>query len=762
MKNKFLVLILQNLALFPYQEIKLELNNEESKKIIEKAAANFNGELLIVSPNENVEEIDLNDLPKLGIEGKIKKSLSLPNGNLRIVLRGVKRVRIKTYNFDDFNMIEAQSSLIENPPYNMEEELAYTRKLKNLITEYVNAGGNESNSIINIIKNVTTVSKLTDMIAAFLDLSYRDKCELLNETNYYTRAKKLISILTNAITSLELERRIDEEVRDNFEKSERDIIIKEKIRALNNELGNDNEKERLCSNFLKTIEALDIDEKIKEDMIGEVKKLEMTLDTSPELEMIRSHLEFITDLPWNKSTKDNTNIKDVDRKLNETHYGLNDAKARIEEYLILKKKNKNLHSPILCLIGPPGTGKTTFARELASSIGREFLKISVGGLNDSSELVGHRKTYIASGPGKIMAGIKRCGVNNPVILIDEVDKMVKDYKGDPASALLDILDQNQNKEFIDNYVSEPFDLSNVLFILTANDLNSIPPALLDRLEVIEVNSYTAFDKVQIVKNYTLPRMGAEYGFDYKKIKMSDNVILKIIRDYTNEAGARDLERHIASILRKILIKGLKNIVRVEEKDIPNYLGKNKYSNYINIYTKSGTVNVPACTKNGGTILNIECELFRGPSKIITTGSLEKVTTESIAVALSYLKSNYKEFKIDYKKFNNTLHVHLLDASSKKDGPSAGLGITAAILSLLLDKVVPTDIAFTGEITLKGRILRIGSLREKIISAYNGGIKKIYIPMENVGELELIPKKILKSINIVPVNSFTEVYNDIFN
>jgi len=540
-----------------------------------------------------------------------------------------------------------------------------------------------------------------------------------------------------------------------------EIIIREKIKALSNELGEKNDKNEACTNFMFIIDGLKVSEKIKTSMRREVNVLESTLETSPEYGSLRTHLEFITSLPWNKSSKDETDIEKIDNHLNELHYGLDKAKERIEEYMALRKKNKSIYSPVLCLIGPPGTGKTTFARELASSTHREFVKVSVGGLNDASELVGHRRTYIGAGPGKIMEGIRKCGVNNPIILIDEVDKMVKDYKGDPSSILLDILDQNQNKEFVDNYVQEPFDLSDVLFILTANDESKIPRALYDRLEVIEVASYTIFDKVEIAKHYTLPRLGKEYGFDYKLIKIPESVITKIVEDYTKEAGVRELERKITSIIRKILIKGLNSSVTIKENELEKYLGKDKFSNFTNMYTDYGVVNVPACTNSGGCILNIEVSLYQGNEKIISTGSLGKTMQESALVALSYLKDNNKSLKLDIKKFTETLHIHALDGATPKDGPSAGLGIAVAIASELLKTKVPNEIAFSGEISLKGRILKVGGIKEKVISSYNSGIQKIYIPSENLKDIEKIPKKILKNIEIIAVNTFTEVYNDIF-
>lgn len=763
MKNRLLILILQNIVLFPNQEVKLEFSNDISKNIIDRAIHQNGAELVLVaSKNEEGNVLGVEDIESIGVLVKIKNAIDLPNGKLRVALRGTKRIKITNLKVLADGLIEVETTAIENPLYNLDEELAYSRKLKEMTRSYVEINRGVSNTILDIIKNVTNLSKLTDMISASLEFDIREKMKLFKETNHYDRAKMLVTLLSNEVKSIKLENKIDEEIHAKFEKSEKEIIIREKIKMLSDELGVDSDKMSEAEIYKKTISELKVDEKIRQSMYREVRRFELTMDNSPEYGSLRSHLEFITSLPWNKSSKGESDIEKIDEQLNGLHYGLSKAKERIEEYMVLKKKNKNLHSPILCLIGPPGTGKTTFARELASSTHREFVKVSVGGLNDASELIGHRRTYIGAGAGKIMEGIRKSGVNNPIILIDEIDKMVKDYKGDPSSVLLEILDQNQNREFVDNYVQEPFDLSNVLFILTANDESKIPRALYDRLEVIEVASYTLFDKIEIAKNYTLPRLGKEYGFDHTKIKISETVIAKIVEEYTREAGVRDLERKISTIIRKILIKGLDKTVTIKESDLEKYLGNDTYREYENYYETSGVVNVPAFTSSGGCLINVEVALYNGGEKILTTGSLGKVMQESAMVAVSYLKDNCKQFKIDKKSLSETMHVHALDGATPKDGPSAGLGIEVAILSAILDKKVPNYCAFTGEISLKGRILKVGGIKEKLISAYNAGIKKMYIPRENEADLGKVPKKVFKDMEVKTVNCFTEVYEDIFN
>lgn len=759
--HKLPILVLQSLVLFPNQEVRIELSNNNSKNTINDTISRFNSELVIVSPIDELEiRPNIEDLPKIVTLAKIKNTITLPNGNMRVLLVGLKRCNVIKYKSKD-NYIEAETSDIEYPEYKADEERAYVRKIKKGLKEYVSASSEVSNSIIEITKEISNLSKLTDIVTVSLDLSYKEKFGLLIETDYYRRAKKIIKILKEEVSSLEFDKQIDDEIRDNLVSNEEELFIKEKINLLSRKLGTGTNIHEECMAYIEKINLFNIDEKTKKSLKREVERLERTTETSPEFASLRSYLEFVTNLPWNESSSTKIDISDTKKYLNKSHYGLESAKTRLEEYLILKEKNNTLSSPILCLVGPPGTGKTTFARELAKSISREFVSISVGGLNDSSELVGHRRTYMGSAPGKIMDGIRKCGVNNPVILIDEVDKMVKDYKGDPASVLLEILDSNQNKEFTDNYVGEPFDLSNVLFILTANDINNIPAPLLDRLEIISINSYTMYDKLEIAKKYTIPRLSKEYKFDDKKFEITDKGITRIIDEYTKEAGMRELERCIEAIIRKVLIDE-KLPIEITDKDIQKYLGKPKFTHYQNVYDKSGTVNVPAKSDFGGLVINIECSIYDGVEKIITTGSLGEVMKESIEIAVSYLKTNAKKYKIDSKKLSSTIHIHALESATKKDGPSAGLAITTSILSSILNKKVPIDSAFTGEISLEGRILKVGGIKEKIISSYNQGIKRIFIPTENIADLSEIPRKVCDNINIVPVSNFEEIYEMIFN
>lgn len=760
MQNELLTLILQDLVIFPGEEIKLEFSNETSKKIIDKAINDYDTELMIVTPKNKLEiSPSLSDLNDVGIKVSIKRKIILPNGNTRVTVRGIKRCLIVSKTISSGFIISKIETLVSDD-FDAETESAYLNKIKNLVSEYIDSNSEVSNDIISMVNESSNLNKLVDILCASIPLESRDKQDLFEETDCVTRAKTIIKVLSSKIKENDLDKEIEEEIRNSFEQNEKDILIREKIRVLNKKL-NDTTDDSSDVNYLEELNKLDLDSKTKKDIKYEIDRLKSTVDSSPEYSMLRSHLDFLLALPWNKSSQDKTNIDETFSHLNKLHYGMTNAKNRIEEYLILKNKNKDLPSPVLCLVGPPGTGKTTFARELAGSIGREFIKISVGGLNDSSELMGHRRTYLGASPGKILDGIRKCGVNNPIILIDEVDKMVKDFRADPASTLLDILDSNQNKTFIDNYAGIEFDLSNIIFILTANDIGSIPFPLRDRLEIIEVNSYTILDKINIAKKYTMPRLGKEYNFDSSKISFSDAVLTKIITEYTDEAGVRDLERNISSIVRKVLISGLKGRTIIKTGDVEKYLGNAKFAKLTNKYNGVGIANMASRTSNGGLILNVEAVSYPGKG-LITSGLLGESTRESAVVALGYLKKNYKKFNIDFNKFKNAIHVHMLYANSRKDGTSGGLAITTALLSLFKDVKIPNDIAFTGEITLNGRILRVKGIEEKIISAYNDHIKKIYIPMDNIRDIRELSIKITKSINIIPINNFTEVYEDLFN
>ncbi len=768
MNNNLPVMLLKGLVLIPNQEVKLDINNKISKKIVMISSKNYNDELLIVCPKDQKEEVpEVTDLPFVGVVCKITSKIELPNGHLKIKVKGLRRVAIEEYsnNVNDSDILECSIRNIELPRFEEAELNAAKRKLLDILKKYIDLNPSISNSILSYLKNETDINKITDQIALFLPLSIEKKLEYMEEINALKRAHRLIKDINLEIEIILLDEQIEENLSTELENTQKEFILREKIKEIKKELGDNDIKQDEIDDYLQKLNSLELPKKTYDKILYEIKKYESTNEMSPEISGIRTYLDWVLNLPWNNKTTDETDIVKIRKSLDKSHYGLEEIKERVIEFVVSKKRNKDIISPIICLVGPPGVGKTSIANSIAKSLNKEFSKISVGGLNDSAELNGHRRTYIGASPGKIIGSIKKCGSKNPLILIDEVDKMVKDYKGDPASVLLDILDVEQNKYFIDNYIEEPFDLSNVTFILTANDENKIPLELLDRLEIIKISSYTEIEKIDIAKKYLLPRIYKNYLLKAKDIKISNDIILEIINNYTKEAGVRELNRLLDKIIRKIIVLNNDNEdlkITLKETDLKKYLGNKKFENILNNNVIPGKINGLAFTPYGGMVMQIESCMYEGTGKIKTTGSLGNVIKESVEVAISYLQANKDLLKInDYYFKTKDIHVHMLDGATKKDGPSAGSAITLAILSLILNKAVNNNIALTGEMSLSGDILPIGGLKEKIIGAYNSGISIVFIPKKNHNDLDNIPEEVKKKISIIEVNNFIEVYNNIF-
>lgn len=748
------VILLKNLVILPNQEIKLELNNVISGKAINDASSNFKSEILVVAPMDLLEEEpSVDDLPKVGVIAKIKNKID-NDGVIEIKLRGLKRVAVNKYYQEKNNeVLYSEVMYIDLPALVEDEENAILKKLVDTLKKYINISKGISNDILNFVSNNKDLNKITDAITSFLPFNIGKKLEYMQEINPIKRAKALIKDMNEEIKGIEIDNELEEKIDESLQNDQRKFILKEKMKVLKQELGEDSWKKEEVIEYRKVLDKLKIDKKIKDHFSHEIDKYEIMSDDALEVSVMHNYLDWVLHLPWNKTRKENANFDEVYKELNKSHFGMDEIKTRISEYVAIKNLNRNIQSPIICLVGPPGVGKTTIAMSIAKALNRDFYKISVGGLNDSTELVGSRRTYLASAPGKIIQGLNKCGSNNPLILIDEVDKMVKDYKGDPASTLLEILDPNQNKIFTDNYIEEPFDLSGVLFILTANNVNDIPKPILDRVELIELHSYTVFEKKDIAKNYMLPNILLDNMVYDNKIKFSDELLYFLINNYTDEAGVRDLERILSSLARKITIN---NVKVLNEERVVRLLGNPKYTSNLVMEEENGVVNTLAVSNSGGTLSKIEVVTCKGNDKLTITGNAGNILKESISVVLTMLKLKYK-----YSFHNEDIHVHFLDASSKKDGPSAGIALSVALCSLKENKKVPNDVAFTGEVSLNGSILKIGGLKEKLIAAYNKNIKVVYMPKSNSEDLENVPKLILDNMEVIPVSNFNEVYTKLF-
>ena len=770
-KSNLPVILLKNLVLLPYQEVRVEIKSDVSKKVTEISKLYHDNEVLIVCPLNSLEEKpDTSDLPRIGVVGKIKSIIDLPNGNMRVIIYGLYRVKVISYvnysNEEDIldsiiTGIETQDSEIECS--------AYQRKLMSELESYVNKNPFITNSIMSQIKSNVSLDKLTDLIGNFLPLSFEKKLNLMLDASSISRSKLLIKELAIESAVMDLEGHIETEIKKGLDDTQKEFILKEKLKVIKNELGQNDTKDGDVEKFKEKLNSEEFPERIKIKLLSEIERYSATSEVSPDAGVIRNYIEYLLSVPWYKETKDEKDLLKIEKKLNESHYGMENAKTRIIEYIAVKSISPEINSPILCLVGPPGVGKTTFAESISYALNRNFVKISLGGMSDSSELVGHRRAYIGSNPGKIVSSLIRCESNNPVFLLDEVDKLKKDYKGDPASTLLDILDVSQNKRFVDNYIDEEIDLSKILFILTANDISQIPAALLDRLEIIDLAGYTDSEKLLICENYLIPNILKKAGLKNTVIKFETSAIVKIIEEYTNEAGVRELERCISKITRKVItehIKASRKIVsvRIKEADLPHYLEQELYSTKkTKKITTSGVVRAVACNKSGGTTLDIECSSFKGNGKYTFTGSLGEVTKESIEVAISYIKSNSKFLNINEDFFvNNDIHIHFTEGASPKDGPSAGLAITTAILSHIKNQKISDEISMTGEISLKGDILKVGGIKEKSIACFRNKIKTLYIPEDNKNDIEWLEKDLKESIEFIPVNNYEDLFKKIFS
>lgn len=749
----------RGVVVFPHMVIPLLVGRDKSIEALERAMLDEKEIIVTAQKDEIIEEPEKEDLYRVGTITEVKQLVKLPNGMIKVIVEGIQRgqilefveeeeyfsAKVKPFNFDDRKDLEIK---------------ALMRSVLDGFQEYVKYNRHLPAETMLTVNNIEEADRLADIIASHLELKFKDEQKLLESLDVKKRLEELIKLINDEIEILKVEQQIQKKVKKQVEKTQKEYYLREQMKAIKEELEIENEDPELIE-YRKKMEELELPEKVENRIEEEIKKLSRTSTMSPEATVIRNYLDCILDLPWEKFNKDKIDIKGSEKVLNEDHYGLEDVKERILEYLAVRKLSPEKKGPILCLIGAPGVGKTSLGRSIARALKREFVRISLGGVRDEAEIRGHRRTYIGSRPGRIINAMREAGTKNPVFLLDEVDKMSADFRGDPSAALLEVLDPAQNTEFTDHYLELPFDLSQVLFITTANVAYPIPAPLMDRMEVIEIPGYTDDEKVQIAERHLIPRILKEHGLDDKRINISSNAIHRIIREYTREAGVRNLERKLSAVTRKVskeIVEGRERQARISTQNVDKYLGiprfkdeKSRKENRIGVATGM------AYTQAGGDILDIEVAVVPGKGKLLLTGSLGDVMKESAHAALSYVRSKCKELYLEenfHEKYD--LHIHVPQGAVPKDGPSAGITIASAIASALSNRPLRGDCAMTGEITLRGRILPVGGIKTKVLAVRRAGIKKVILPADNKKNFQEINEKLRSDIIVNFVEHMDEV------
>ncbi len=758
LKIKMPMIPLRDVVIFPNTVSTLFVGREKSIFSLEDALRSNKKIFLIAQNSPSNEEPTKKDLPTIGTISTLLQMIKLPDGTVKILVEGIQRAKLEGISTSEgyFAEIEKIEENIEDSKY--ERDLLST--IKNQFTEFVSVSRKVSHEIINQVESMGNLSKAVDIISSNIHLSVKDKQEILEKINVVERAEFLSSLLEAQIELIEVEHRIRGRVRKQMEKSQKEYFLNEQIKAAQKELGDISDEKNELDELQRKIEETKLSKEALEKVSSEFSKLKQMSPMSAEATVVRTYIETLLEVPWSKTTRINLDLNKAKDVLDEDHYGLKEIKERILEYLAVQKRVKKMKAPVLCFVGPPGVGKTSLGESIARSVNREFTRLSLGGVRDEAEIRGHRKTYIGSMPGKIIQKLSKGKVKNPLFLLDEIDKIGMDHRGDPSSALLEVLDPEQNNKFNDHYLEVDYDLSEVMFICTANSLN-IPPALLDRMEIIRLPGYIEDEKLNIAKNYLVPRNKSKNGLKDEEINFSDNSILKIIRNYTREAGVRSLDREINKVCRKKvkdLSLGGKATKLIDNRVVRNILGPEKFKYGKHDEQNSlGQVNGLAWTSVGGELLQIEAALTAGKGRIIKTGSLGDVMQESIQAALTVSKNIFQKSKTKNDLFEkHDLHIHVPEGATPKDGPSAGITMCTAITSVALGKKVRANLAMTGEITLAGKVLKIGGLKEKLIAAKRSGITNVIIPKENNGDLEEMEANILRDLNIIPVTNINEV------
>ena len=751
---------LRGMVVFPKVEVRLDIGRDKSIRAVEEAMANER--LLAVSAqlDDEVEKPTQKDIAEVGTIVKIKQMLRLPGGLVRILVEGIARAKVVDIDESGVYYRATMETLVSQYDDHVEIE-AYRRLAQSNFLKWAEETKLVTEDEIRRVMERTDASETADQIVQFLQTELVTRQSFLSELNVLRRLNMVVGALNMELQISDLENSINNQVRQQMEKAQKEYFLREKIRVIHNELGDKSDPDEEAEELREELKKLNVSDEVRERIDKEISRYSRMPSMMPEANILRNYLDWVLALPWDKVSEDRLDIGEAATILDHDHYGLKKVKERILEFLAVRKLSDSLSGSILCLVGPPGVGKTSLATSIAKAMNRKFIRASLGGVRDEAEIRGHRRTYIGALPGRMIQGLKNAGTRNPVFLLDEIDKLASDYKGDPSSALLEVLDPEQNKTFSDHFIEIPFDFSDVFWITTANVPGNIPAPLMDRMEVIELSSYMEDEKLEIAKRYLVPKQIKKNGLSGHSVKLSDAVLRKVISEYTREAGVRTLEKTIAKIFRKLafeIINGSESAPRVTVKNLSRYLGAPIYlEQEREKNAQVGLVCGLAWTSVGGVVLTCEATTMAGNGKLALTGSLGKVMQESGQAALSYIRHNAKDLKIP-EDFHKTMdiHVHLPEGATPKDGPSAGITMTLAIVSALTNRKVRSDLAMTGEITLRGRVLPIGDLKEKLLAALRYGIKEVLIPHGNIKDLEEMPESVIEGLQITPVKTMDEV------
>jgi ATP-dependent Lon protease len=758
------LLPVRDIVVFCDMVMPLFVGREKSIRAVEEGVAKDGFLMLATQKDPGIENPQTDDIYTVGTVGRVLRMLKLPDGRAKALVQGVAKARIIRY-LRKRSAYRVKIELIKEPPVeeiNLEIE-ALMRTVRENSEKILSLHGEMSADISTILQSIEEPGKLADLAASNLKLKIKEAQQLLEISAPVERLKKVNDLLLREFELSTVQAKIESDVKDEISKSQRDYFLREQVRAIYKELGEQDDKTIEIDDYRRKIKRAKMPQEADKEAVKQLKRLEQMHPDSAEATVSRTYLDWLVDMPWGRSSKDNFDITKAKTVLEKDHYGLKQVKDRILEYLSVRKLNPKMKGPILCFVGPPGVGKTSLGQSIARALQRKFIRISLGGIRDEAEIRGHRRTYIGALPGRILQGLKQCGSNNPVFMMDEIDKLGADFRGDPSSALLEALDPEQNYAFSDHFLNIPFDLSRVMFILTANFTDTIPSALLDRMEVITLSGYTEEEKLVIAQNYLIPRQKKENGLKTRAVSFSPEALRQIITEYTSEAGLRNLEREIGKICRKVarkIAEGVKEPFTVTRSNVHKYLGIPKYGPEMDKEeSQIGLATGLAWTQAGGEVLYVEASLIRGKGELIVTGQLGEVMQESARAAVSYARANIAALGLDVKKFENLdIHIHVPAGAIPKDGPSAGIAMATALISALTNKQVRNDVAMTGEITLRGRVLPIGGLKEKALGALRAGIKTIIVPEKNKKDLVEISRSLKRRLKFIMVKQMDEVLN----